>query len=52
MASEPIVVAMHNALRVKEDPKELPHPLIPFIFSPTQGLMGINHFAGLSLIDP
>lgn len=54
LATEPITVYMHNSLRVynKSNPNERPHDLCPLFFNPVQGLMGINHLAGLSLIDP
>ena len=48
MACEPVSAGLHNHFRVG---KKSYHPLGAVLFPTVQGMIGINHFAGLSLID-
>ncbi len=48
LATEPIALGLHNHFRCGFKKN---HPLGDILFPPVEGLIGINHFAGMSLID-
>eukprot|EP00349_Pseudokeronopsis_sp_Brazil_P010425 CAMPEP_0202977370 /NCGR_PEP_ID=MMETSP1396-20130829/84206_1 /ASSEMBLY_ACC=CAM_ASM_000872 /TAXON_ID= /ORGANISM="Pseudokeronopsis sp., Strain Brazil" /LENGTH=553 /DNA_ID=CAMNT_0049716103 /DNA_START=1230 /DNA_END=2891 /DNA_ORIENTATION=+ len=49
LGTEIMSIASHNHFRTGSKKN---HPLLQILASPVEGLIGINHFAGVALIDP